>query len=382
MPGYEPEYLRLEVVRSGLLVGRVTLVFLSNPIQLDSDRIRFDKSGTYDFGTYADGDFGVLTLPEGKTASLEFDDPSSPWARLVQLDGAANRYRIQGGWRPNDPEADGRIQRVRLRIAGHDGVITDEFTLKRRNYGLPVVNINGTWWCKYNLRGHVKDFEDQIGVLEDPVKDTSALADYLKTCPEETLLALMGDQYQAGNPEGLRLARNEEGLYYYEGMRDQVSDFGTIAPTEMAPSGYQVPDYDDLRAFTWSNNSNMGYGSNWFNNNLEGDRLLRFQYFIVERENVVWLDGDYGSVMFYDFRLNGGSESLVFFGLGHQWNTTAGNVSRTSILFATYGKANSTWQIEGYAQSENKGNWYKYASHNAVKTRTIRCVKSPVDYIY
>ena len=80
---------------------------------------------------------------------------------------------------------------------------------------------------------------------------------------------MMGDQYQAGNPQGLRLSKDESGLFYYDGVQNSISaDFGSLPATEMAPSGYQVPDYNDLRTFTWGNNSNMGYGSNWFNNNI------------------------------------------------------------------------------------------------------------------
>lgn len=383
MPGFPSEYLRLEVMRSGSLVGRVTVVFQCNPIILEGGRISLDKTGTCDFGTYVDGDLGVLTLPEGKSLAVRFDDPDAPWVRLDRLEGSNNRYRIQGGWRPNDPDSDGRIQSAQLVVTGRDGSVTEQFTLKRRNYGLPVVNINGTWWCKYNLRGNVKDFEDQIGVGDDPVPGASGLADFLNSCPAETLLSLMGDQYQAGNPQGLRLSKDESGLFYYDGVQNSISaDFGSLPATEMAPSGYQVPDYNDLRTFTWGNNSNMGYGSNWFNNNMEGDLFLRFQYFIVERQDVVWLGERYGSVIFYDFRLNGGSDGLVLFGLGHQWDATAGNVAPNSILFATYGSRGKTWQIEGYPQSDGRGNWYKFTGHNTVKTRTIRCVKTPVDYIY
>lgn len=38
--------------------------------------------------------------------------------------------------------------------------------------------------------------------------------------------------------------------------------------------------------------------------------------------------------------------------------------------------------IEGYAKSTGKGNWFKYGANNAQKTRTIRCIKTPVEYIY
>lgn len=34
------------------------------------------------------------------------------------------------------------------------------------------------------------------------------------------------------------------------------------------------------------------------------------------------------------------------------------------------------------SNSEGRGNWFKYTGNNAQKTRTIRCIKTPVEYIY
>ena len=52
------------------------------------------------------------------------------------------------------------------------------------------------------------------------------------------------------------------------------------------------------------------------------------------------------------------------------------------VLFATYGHTSNTWLMEGYPQNDGRGNWFKYAGNNASKTRTIRCIKTPVEYIY
>ena len=54
-----------------------------------------------------------------------------------------------------------------------------------------------------------------------------------------------------------------------------------------------------------------------------------------------------------------------------------------NILFATYGDSGRSWSLEGYSQNDRPGqNWLKYTVHNTVKTRTIRCVKTPVEYMY
>ena len=38
---------------------------------------------------------------------------------------------------------------------------------------------------------------------------------------------------------------------------------------------------------------------------------------------------------------------------------------------------------EGYAQASRPGqNWFKFTAQNSIKTRTVRCIKSPVEYIY
>lgn len=70
-------------------------------------------------------------------------------------------------------------------------------------------------------------------------------------------------------------------------------------------------------------------------------------------------------------------------GLGHQWDTTRGNIAVKNLLMATYGNSGRTWTMEGYASSDRPGqNWLKFVANNTVKTRMIRCIKTPVEYIY
>ena len=84
---------------------------------------------------------------------------------------------------------------------------------------------------------------------------------------------------------------------------------------------------------------------------------------------------------FYDFEHEGNHWTL--FGLGHQWNTDPGKIAVKTLLLATYGNSGRTWVMEGYASSDRPGqNWIKFAENNSVKTRMIRCVKTPVEYIY
>lgn len=369
MPGSKSEYMYLDVYNDQIQTGRVVLVFTPNPVQMIG-LIEFDQNGECNFNRYVDGELARLILPEGKTATLRFGEEEAQWMKLT--DEGNNTYRLLGGWKPNDPKADGREQAGELIITDKDGSHPETYTIRRLNWGLPVVNVNGTWWCKYNLRGNVKNFNDQILINSDPAKDSS-LADYLTSCSDNEFLYILGDQYQAGNPDGLKLTHNGAS-FYYEGYKSQTDNFGTLAPTVMAPDGYQIPDFDDYRFFTGGTNYNLKYfnpGS--FNNGL-GQRL---NFKVVER-NATFQGLQYGPITFYDFEYEGSHWTIC--GLGHQWDATS--ISKMMILLATYGNGGSTWMIEGYSNSEGRGNWFKYIGNNAQKTRTIRCIKTPVEYIY
>ena len=369
MPGSKSEYMYLDIYNDQIQTGRVVLVFTPNPVQM-SGLIEFDLNGECNFNRYVDGELASLILPEGKIATLKFAEEEAHWMKLAPEGG--NTYRLLGGWKPNDPKADGREQAGELIITNEDGSHPETYTIRRLNWGLPVVNINGTWWCKYNLRGNVKNFNDQILINSDPAKDSS-LADYLTSCSDNEFLHILGDQYQAGNPDGLKLTHNGAS-FYYEGYKSQTDNFGTLAPTVMAPDGYQIPDFDDYRFFTGSTNFNLGYfNPGAFNNGL-GQRL---NFKVVER-NATFQGLQYGPVTFYDFEYEGSHWTIC--GLGHQWDATS--ISKMMILLATYGNGGSTWMIEGYSNSEGRGNWFKYTGNNALKTRTIRCIKTPVEYIY
>lgn len=368
MPGVAEQYAYINVYKNDVLRDRVVLVFKANPVKLEG-HLNFDENAMCDFARYIDGEVAVITLPEGKNISLSFADDSPEWMKLEE-DGN-NRFRLLAGWKPNDPDADGRIQTAQITISDGSNQHIETYTVKRQNWGLPVVNINGTWWCKYNLRGNVKNFTDQILVSNEPAGGN--LADYMSSCSDAEFLNVIGDQYQAGNQEGLSIVHNGEG-FVYENYNTKSDNFGTLSPTFMAPDGYEIPDYDDFRFFNWGNNSNLGYHNPGAFNNGLGQRL---NFKVVER-NASFLGNEYGPITFYDFEYEG--EHLLLCGLGHQWNETS--IAKMSILFATFGNKSNTWSIEGYSQSDGSGNWFKYSANNQNKTRTIRCVKTPVEYIY
>ncbi len=334
----------------------------------------------YDFGRYIDGTLGTYTVGEGKTMALEVSE-SNPWIRLVRSEENRNSYIIQAGWKPNDPEADGREQSAKLIITDRNGN-KQEYTIKRRNFGLPVVYVAGNWWCKYNLKGTANDFNDQILASADPVKEGSLL-DYLKDCSLEELKAVMGDQYQGGNLEGLPLTLSD-GKFEYSGFKSSVSVNINTQGKEMAPPGYEIPSQNDFRRLVNSNDAKLGYDPAVYNNNLNGDDSFRLNYNHGNR-SVSIDDVTYGKVGFYDFceeaSASDNSKHVVLFGWGHQWEAGTGKISSDDFIFAVNNGTSTAWMMEGWFV-DMRGNWFKTVTQNNVKSRTIRCKKSPVEYIY
>ncbi|MEJ8762886.1 hypothetical protein WKU26_05625 [Phocaeicola sp. HCN-40430] len=334
----------------------------------------------YDFGRYIDGTLGTYTVGEGKTLSVDVPQ-SNPWLRVVRSEENRNQYEIQAGWKPNDPEADGREQSAKLIITDRNGN-KQEYTIKRRNFGLPVVYVAGNWWCKYNLKGTANDFNDQILASADPVKEGSLL-DYLKDCSLEELKAVMGDQYQGGNLEGLPLTLSG-GKFEYSGFKSSVSVNINTQGKEMAPPGYEIPSQNDFRRLVNSNDAKLGYDPAVYNNNLNGDDSFRLNYNHGNR-SVSIDDVAYGKVGFYDFcevaSASDNSKHVVLFGWGHQWEAGTGKISSDDFIFAVNNGTSTVWMMEGWFV-DMRGNWFKTLVQNNVKTRTVRCKKSPVEYIY
>ena len=375
MPGTSDGLIWLNVSENGVHTGRIALIFNGSPIRLDG-MLTLDNNGICDLGRYVDGELGTVEIPTDKLLTIETDSEDA-WMRadLTYEDADTRKYRILGGWRPNDPTADGRMQENRLVITDEHGDFKEQYAVRRRNWGLPVVKIGDTWWAKYNLRGDVRSFDDQITCNEDPAA-TDDMMDLLETLSPDSLLRMMGDQYQGGFPQGLPLQHDGE-AFYHEGMRPSGQNFGLLEPTLMAPDGYRIPGYDDFAWLSANDNQNLGGAGSRTYHNRHGD-LIRVT--ITERD-VNFLNHPYGVVSFYEFESEG--NRWVLFGLGHQWNQTAGSIARMHVLFATYGNPDQTWVMEGYEQADRPGqNWIKFTPQNHIKTRTIRCIKTPVEYMY
>ena len=380
--GIPKQYSYLESVDSnGMMKGRIVLVFEPNPVQM-SGILSFIEDTSYDFDRYIDGEYARLVIPEGMKAELEFGVDEDQWAILKETEDGSGTLRLLGGWKPNDEKADGRKQVVTLKLSNNDGSDMETYTISRINYGLPVAEVAGNWWCKYNLRGTANDFNDQILSSEDPVKEGSLL-EYLSNCTEKDLMAVMGDQYQGGNLEGLPITLSE-GKFEYSGFKSSVSVNINTQGKQMAPPGYEIPSDDDFRRLVASYDYKLEYSSMIYNNNMIGDNSFRIVYNHGNRSLNVG-ETSYGKIGFYDFCqeafVSDKSRHVVIFGWGHQWESGTGKISSDDIIFATNSGNSNSWMMEGWF-AEMKGNWFKRIAQNNIKTRTIRCKKSPVEYIY
>lgn len=358
---------------------KLRVILEANPTTMEGV-LHFDNDKyTCDFADYKDGEFGIFHLPEGYVLEVEFEDGEDAWMSAQPQEGENGTYRVLGGWRPNDPKADGRIQKGKIII--HDnstGNNREEYTVIRRNYGLPVVQMNGIWWCKYNAMGQSNNFEDQILVPDDPAaKAQMSVYEYLSTCSVTEYLRLWGWSYQDASGKGLKIIA-QDGAIKLDGYKTNGTvNINHLSPTALSPSGYELPDkayYDRIFAAWWMRIDRDGGPYNvqapW-----EGNR----QVFVSsgQRDDLI-LDEVSFPVTYhfevYDKINNEKMEAVTFYGPGDQWGT--GGINHNKILFGCH-SLNSGWFN---AFTANEG--LRQTGGGANDTRILRFIKTPVEYIY
>lgn len=346
---------------------------MTGPMDFDSEDY------TYDFGTYVDNELASFSLKEGYGISLEFEDGEDRWMTLDMTD--ENTWRLLGGWRPNDPTANGREQKATVVIT--DGKNREEYTVVRRNYGLPVTWLHGIWWCKYNAMGNSRSFDDQILSSDDPAVNVGkTLADYLGTCDAEEYRRLWQWAYQGSSGQGMRVIE-QDGILVMDGFSTSVPDHINKLPADaLSPDGYELPSMEDFNRvfdatdYIWM----MWSGSHWLKNPWEGhDKVNRVQ----KRRNDVTVGDVNASNLIYiamsspDFPEY---EPVVWYGPGAQWNADGIRHSNhyNNILFGVYSPAGQGWYMAGSMDA-------LYMSKNGAgtkDTRILRFRKSDVEYIY
>lgn len=325
------------------------------------------------YDRYIDGTLGYVTPAAGKQLTLRFDEGEDPWATLVaEEDG---RYRVVAGWRPNDITANGRHQAVSLVIANNDGSVAETYIVSRLNYSLPVVEMNGYWWCKYNLRGDSRSFADQVSPANDPAaKAGLSMTQYLDACTPQEYLAVWGDGYQGANTQGLKPVYAND-MLQYSGYNNSVGQNMSALPhSQHCPDGYRIPSVNEFKAIMrngaaiYYDRAQSSYTSD------SGNPIVA----IPHRRTDIEVDG-YTLPEVYHYELtNSAGQSITLYGPGYQPNDASAIVDNY-VIYATYtGSANDNWLIE---KKTNRGEYWHVSRDNR-HTRVKFCIKSEVEYIY
>lgn len=375
--GMPQQMINIDIYRrsDNSLRSRLTMIFERNPVEL-AGKLTFGPDRICDFGDYMDGELGVFTLPEGYIISAEIPEGIDPWMKMISVADLPGTYRILGGWRPNDPLADGRVQQASVTITSPEGT-TETYTIRRRNYGLPVVKINGTWWCKYNARGNSRDFSEQVLSSNDPAAEAGmTVAEYLANCTEQEYLDLWGYLYQGKSGNGLKVIISG-GIAKLEGYKYAQSDnIPALGKYELAPNGYELPAtacYDSLM------NNGMTVSRT------DGPYTPKAQYSPTKKSWVrsylrsgITIDGTVlpDLLHFEIYQKDSGvetGESITLYGPGDQWNDNG--INTNSPLFACHSPGGvREWMVKSGIMREHAG--------LANDTRVLRFIKTPVEYIY
>lgn len=389
-PGSEERYVYLEVRNKNLsdyYGDRIVLTIEKNKTVF-TGRIYtfFNGKAACEMTEYADGDLGIAELTPGSTLTfegnwikvvpVEEEEPAEPGARM---DGMRNpRYRILGGYKPNDPEADGRTQHGQLVVNHVDGK-REVYPVSRPNNGLPVTFVDGKYWCKFNLKGNARSFEDQIQI-NDPAAQAQDLYEYLKTCEDREYMRLMGDAYKGWHTGGLELKYRGEGVtpaFAYENYASTPGGptINSADPTLHCPPGYQVPssadDYFSLfgnRTWQFPSPDSDAEQQKVVNDGGVSKTAHRFSRLNINHDGGI-IPRLYLNKI--EFAKDGQNYSYALFSSGVQTNNTT--MDWTLSLFA-----NTT--ATGFL-TQAGGKFLTQTNRTVSHTRAIRCIKSPVEFI-
>lgn len=331
-----------------------------------------------DFKDFFDGYIGYVVPVEGKVASLEFEKGEDRWMDLQNYSGM---YTLIAGWKPNDPKADGREQKVTLVICDKEtGTNREEYKIIRRNYGLPVVEMNGVWWCKYNARGQSNCFKDQILVNDDPaVKAGKTVLEYLNTCSVEEYLDLWGWSYQDATGKGMRIVGSDNIIKFDGYPSSQKININKLDRDALSPSGYELPSKTYFDRIFSASSMRVDVNGGPYTVKKALNSKNREVYVITGNRQDLVIDGVNVPVTYhfevYDKNNGLKGESVTFYGPGMQSNVNG--IKHNSIMFGVY-STSSGW----YNEYVSNGGGLKESIGTENDTRVLRFVKTPPMYMY
>lgn len=313
------------------------------------------------FNKYIDSVLGQMEVPK----NCEVIVSGGSWLRAIpQGEGV---YEIQAGYKPNDPEANGSTQECVLTVNGPNG-IHETYTVTRLNHGLPVVLMGDTYWCRFNLQGNSRSFDDQITVSEsETIGDLSA---YFASCSDEEFVRLTGSQYKGRYAQGMNLKYDVSvSRFYFDsyGALQNPAIIGNGPVNSHCPDGYQLPASKDFEHLLKSGAVNYTLNGAPVNYTTGSGRPAVIS--AHSRGNVAWEGGLLATANYIQIAFD--ENSLVLGGLGHQFESSKPIASK--VLWATISGGNKSWT--------HTGTTAKAEDHNANKSRTVRCIKTPPAFI-
>lgn len=314
------------------------------------------------YDKYIDAVLGRIEIPQQHEIAISGDN----WLRLMPK---GNRvYEIQAGYKPNDPDADGRIQECTLTVTDPHG-LKEIYTFSRKNYGLPVVLMGDTYWCRFNLRGNSKKHEDQI-----QIKDAAEImddADYLRNCSNDKFIQILGSHYLGTRNEGFGIEYDERSSkFVLDNNGGQIVPDTEIAvgpATSHCPEGYQIPRDTDFQniisnALLFRPETPTDYVTG------DGSKATHISY---PRSGVVCDNHTFGNVTYHKISIENGN-SLVMAAMGYQ--ETSGEVLNTSVYWAAITGEENTWFSSSRLFMGGQPVGKKFS-------RTVRCIKSKPAFI-
>lgn len=320
---------------------------------------------------YVDGLLGRI-VSDKEIANIECQSDIQGESGWIRADKSGDTYNIEGGFKPNDKEAKGQVQNARMTVTYTDGV-TEAYLMSRKRDALPVVNIGGRYWAKYSLQGQAKTFRDQIGFD----KDKEDLWEYLKTCSNDEYYSYCGDAYKGIVTIGMRLANNGQGVLLYPKYYSIADAQISSAPaTTYCPAGYTIPTVSEF---------NLVFpGSYTFTAPVAGTETTAGSYTLptgkytiqcYKRPHNLTVNGialSNSNNMFRIKHTDTGADFVVV-DTGHQYSGT--QYAPGFIIFANI---NTTGN---YRTIIFGSNLTEVSAQNGGKTKTVRCIKTPVTYI-
>lgn len=313
------------------------------------------------FNKYIDSVLGQMEVPK----NCEVIVSGGSWLRAIpQGEGV---YEIQAGYKPNDPEANGSTQECVLTVNGPNG-IHETYTVTWLNHGLPVVLMGDTYWCRFNLQGNSRSFDDQITVSEsETIGDLSA---YFASCSDEEFVRLTGSQYKGRYTQGMNLKYDASvPRFYFDsyGALQNPAIIGNGPANSHCPDGYQLPASKDFEHLLKSGAVNYTLNGAPVNYTTGSGRPAVIS--AHSRGDVAWEGGLLATATYIQIAFD--ENNLVLGALGHQFDSSKSIASK--VLWATISGGNKSWTHTGATA--------KAEDHNANKSRTVRCIKTPPAFI-